>query len=263
MSSTACTNIKYKFYSGVWSDWQSTLTGGYAGNNKYVVVLKFKTPAIDKPYTSTSLSFSIPYVRQSNAATEGTIYVKLYSSDPTDQTAICDIPNSNTCDDSDTWNTNDQQVHIAKFKITEKLSEDKTYYLVIGSSASQISIGYSGYDDDYSIDFNYTIYTNGTSPSIVMKDNGNNTVTISGALGKNGDHNTIKSAMLYYTFDGTDPSSSDTRESTSLTAGTGESYSKKITITKKCTVKAYVKKTFQMSKRIQNIRVSHAAFDRL
>lgn len=90
-----------------------------------------------------------------------------------------------------------------------------------------------------------TWYTAGTTPTVSIKDNKNNTVTVSGALGKSGESNVLKSATLYYTADGSDPSSSSTRQSIALTATSGGSYSKAITITKKCTVKVYVKCSFE------------------
>lgn len=84
-----------------------------------------------------------------------------------------------------------------------------------------------------------TYYTNGTAPSLSVTDKGNNTVTLSGTLGKNGTDNAIQSATLYFTVDGTDPKSSSTRTSVSLTASSGASYTKSVTITENCTVKGY------------------------
>ncbi len=52
-------------------------------------------------------------------------------------------------------------------------------------------------------------YTNGTTPTISITDNETNTFTISGSLGKNGDNNVIKSATIYYTTNGTTPSTTN------------------------------------------------------
>jgi hypothetical protein len=92
-----------------------------------------------------------------------------------------------------------------------------------------------------------TWYTAGSAPSISIKDNKNNTITVSGALGKNGENNELKSAILYYTTDGSNPSDSSTRQSITLTATSGAVYSKAISVTKKCTIKVSVKCTFEHS----------------
>ena len=86
--------------------------------------------------------------------------------------------------------------------------------------------------------------TAGTAPSVSVADLGNNKVIISGSLGTNGSSNTIKSAMLYYTTDGTDPSSSSSRILISLTATSGAAFAKTIPIASACTVKAYVSCSF-------------------
>jgi hypothetical protein len=88
----------------------------------------------------------------------------------------------------------------------------------------------------------------GSSPSVSIVDNGNNTFTISGKLGTNGTNNPIKAAEVWYTTDGTsDPSVSanSTRFSISCTATSGSSFSKQnVSISAKSTVKVYVKCTF-------------------
>ena len=242
MASKSCLDFEYRFYNGGWSSWQSKLTGGYAGKGSRVVVLRFETPKVSGSYTGTSLSLTIPYVRQENTSETGTIYVKLYADNPTSgSTSICDIPTSSTCDDSFKWDTNDQYVHKATFTITKSINAGEHYYLVIGASANFVQIGYNGYDDDYDIDFHYTTYTDGENPTITVLDKGNNTVTISGALGKSGSNNAIKSAGIYYTLDGSDPqSASSTRVWLSISSVSSEaSYTKTINIAKACTVKAY------------------------
>lgn len=86
---------------------------------------------------------------------------------------------------------------------------------------------------------------NGSTPTVTVTDKGNNTCTISGTLGKKGTNNNIESAKLYYTTDGSDPKSSSSKTTVSLSASSGATYSKNIAITKACTVKAYVVCTFE------------------
>lgn len=236
MASAACTGLQYKFYNGGWSSWKTSLSGGYAGSSKYVVVLKFTTPGVSGLFTGTGLSITIPYIRQTQS-TSGTLYVKLYTSDPTTSSGICAIPTSSTCDASSSWKTNDRQVHTATFTFTRSLSESTTYYLVIGNSGNYMEIGYSStYDSWYSINLTYTYYANGTAPTIVITDQGNNICLISGVLGKNGTNNAIKSATLYYTTNGREPDGGqDWTTKVDLTATSGGAYSKPISIPSGCT----------------------------
>lgn len=238
MASALCTNLEYKFYNGGWSGWLSELTGGYAGDSKRVVVIRFKTPDVANNVTATSLSLTIPYVRQDTAAESGNLFIKLYSSDPVTDSDICAIPTASTCDAKFAWDTGDQYVHYAKFTITKKINAGEHYYLVIGASTNFIQIGYKGYDDEYEFKYNYTAYTNGTSPSIAVTDGGNNTAKISGTLGKNGTNNEIKSAKIYYTTNGTEPT--DSSSSIALVAKSSGSYSESVPISKDCTVRAMV-----------------------
>jgi hypothetical protein len=239
-------DISYKFYNGGWSGWLDALTGGYAGSTSRVVVLKFATPS--GSYFGSNLKIKIPYVRQATTAEKGKLFVKLYKSNPIkDDSEICAIPTSSTCDASYSWSTSDQQVHIATFTLSDiSIERNTTYYLVIGASTNFMQIGYKGYDDEYSISYDSYTITNGGKPALNAVDKGNNTVVLSGTLGKNGDYNEIKSAVLYYTTDGTDPSSSSSnRTRVSLTASSAASYSKSVTITKACTIKAYITCTFE------------------
>ena len=56
--------------------------------------------------------------------------------------------------------------------------------------------------------------TDGTASKPVIKDNGNNTFTISGSITA-GEHNAFSSAKLYYTTDGSDPTTSSSSKSIS------------------------------------------------
>jgi hypothetical protein len=90
-----------------------------------------------------------------------------------------------------------------------------------------------------------TVAIDGGSPTLYVADKGNNTATMSGALGKNGTNHALQSATLYYTTDGTDPKDSSTRSSVTLTASSSASYSKSVSVTKACTIKAYIKCVFE------------------
>lgn len=218
MASTACTNFEYKFYNGGWGIWKTSLSGGYAGNSNRVAVLRFKTPSISGLFTGTGLSITIPYVRQTQP-TSGTLYVKLYTSDPTTSSSICAIPTSSTCDASYAWkDISDRDVHKATFTFTRALEENTIYYLVIGNSGNYMEIGYnSTYDSWYSISLTYTSYTNGSKPTVSITDNGNNTFTISGTLGKSGTNNPLAASTLYFTTNGSKPDTSLSSSSGSTT----------------------------------------------
>lgn len=113
--------------------------------------------------------------------------------------------------------------------------------------------------EDLNIVPSRTVAKAGSNPSIGVSDRGNNTVGISGTLGGVGDNNAIKSATLYYTIDGSDPKTSDTRKSIAIKnssdqvtggmsypGGVKESDKSKFTvsISKNCTVRAYIKCEF-------------------
>jgi hypothetical protein len=90
-----------------------------------------------------------------------------------------------------------------------------------------------------------TFYGAGTAASTpTITDNVNNTFTISGTVGKSGTNNAMQTATLYYTLDGTDPTSSSTRKTVSLTTTSGAAYSNTYSITASKTVKACVVCTF-------------------
>lgn len=116
-------------------------------------------------------------------------------------------------------------------------SASKAYSAATGSRDSYTSTRGT---TNLSIASGSTVATNGAAPTIYITDNGTNKFTISGTLGKSGSNNAIETATLYYTTDGTNPSNSSTRIKVSLTATSAGSYSKSVTISKACTVKAYV-----------------------
>jgi hypothetical protein len=243
MASAYCTNLNYKFFNGSWSYWKDDLQSGYAGNKEYVTVLRFKTPDVTK-ITNTSLKFSIPCVRQyqPEAPQEGTLYVKLYTSDPTgaaESPYICTIPNAGTCDDSFYYNHYDFQVFYANFEINNKtLYGGTTYYLVIGNSAAHLSIGSGSHQ--YTITLEYTSYTDGSMPTIKIVDNGDNSCMIQCVLGMEGNYNPMESAKLCYTTDGTTPNI--TSNPISIPPVSGTTYNKIIKISSgpTTTVRAFI-----------------------
>lgn len=99
----------------------------------------------------------------------------------------------------------------------------------------------------YDISASTTVAKPGSNPTLTVSDLGNNQVLFSGTLGSDAgtNGNEIESATIYYTTDNTDPSSSSTRKSITLTAASGASYSEDISITKACTVRAYIECEFK------------------
>ena len=84
------------------------------------------------------------------------------------------------------------------------------------------------------------VATNGAAPTLNVDDKRNNTVLLSGSVGKNGTNNSIQSVTLYYTTDGTDPKSSSSPRTAVSLATTSSSFSKTINISKACKVRAYI-----------------------
>lgn len=196
-----CTNLEYRYYNGVWSSWNTSLYGGYAGCSKYVTWLYFKTPVVSGNYTNTSLSITIPWVRQSWAAKKGTLFIKLHewSEDADDSSSIGTIPSSSNCDAKADWSSTDLQVHTSTFTVTQSLKANTGYYIIIGNDTNFLEIGYSSkYTSEYSINFNYTSYTNVTANTPTITDNRNNTFTVHASAGNEGTNNKINSTTLYY-----------------------------------------------------------------
>lgn len=140
-----------------------------------------------------------------------------------------------------TYPTGNGSSKSGSFTLSDNSTEELKISAYICCMQNSTSAGKSG-----SVTLVRNKWTDGGSCTVIVKDNGNNTATISGALGKSGTNNSIESATLYYTTDGSDPKSSETRQSFKLTATSEGSYSKNVSITKKCTVKAYLKCTFEL-----------------
>lgn len=87
-------------------------------------------------------------------------------------------------------------------------------------------------------------YVNGTSPSVsiteVHNDEGVNKVTLSGKLGKSGTNNALNGATLYYTTNGTAPTTKNYTNYFNLGKTSEGSYSKEVTFSSNCTFKAIV-----------------------
>lgn len=193
----ACTDLKYRHYNGGWSSWQSypKLRDGYAGSSKYITCIQFKTPAVSSLYKDTSLSITIPWVRQSRTAKSGTLYIKLHTSDPTGCSGTGTIPNSSNCDASAAWSASNLQVNTSSFTITKSLSPSTVYYLTIGNSTNFLEIGYSDSDAaKFVFTFNCTEMTgpSTTDSTVTISDNYNNTFKVEGTLGRAGTNNSYK-----------------------------------------------------------------------
>jgi hypothetical protein len=247
-------NLSYCYYNGGWSSWNnSKLNGGYAGDGssfKYCVALKFTTPAFDG--VSENFKITIPYCRSINTkqAASGILKLKLTTSNPRDSNLSDALAN---CDVTANWSAKnssgyaDRAIHTLEVTFTDKLLQNTTYYIVIGvkdgsgsggSSANQdwIEIGeYTKQDVLWKATLN-TYYTEGEAPTINIKNNGNNTFTISGTLGKVESPNSMTAASLYYTTNGLEPAGgSSYTTKIELKPGSGLSYSCSDDIPPTCT----------------------------
>jgi hypothetical protein len=215
-SKITCIDLKYNFFNGGWSNWSTDLWGGYAGKEKYVAVLAFKVPSVTNSVSNTSLSIRVPYHRQGSSGTsdkKGTLYVKLYTSDPTGKymtTGICDIPTASTCDASYNFEHSDTALYSTTLTFNKTLKENTTYYLVFGTNTNHLVIGSKnakGTEKDWLVTLNYTEYTNGSVGKPTIIDNGNNTFTLRCSY-TNGTNNKLRFGRIYYTTDGSAPTTS-------------------------------------------------------
>ena len=260
------------------SKWQDNFVNngdsdGYCNSSTYSnthgFVFRFKTPAIDYLIPkSTELKITIPVMFTSdwNSKTSYKLYFKLLASDPTpENTTSGSLPDSLKVSSSGwdvTYNIdphwNDPYIHKVSFTIKkDNLQPNYTYYIAVGGSHwFHIGYGYEGYYYDadkgsaykvsefspskgyWAAELIYETYEPGTSPTISIVDNGNNTVKFSGTVGGNKTNNKLKSSTLYYTTNGKDP----TTDSSQLTLSWPSSltYNGILNITKDCTVKGYI-----------------------
>ena len=174
--SVQCTISQYRFYNKGWSDWSSKLYGGYAGSSSYIVILKVSAGTFNGE--STSVSITIPWVRQSSTAKNGTLYGKIYSNDPSSKginTLLSETINS--CNGSVEWSSSDLQVHTSTTSLSPAtgLSSGSTFYVAIACSRNFLEIGYSSsysskyscsiaYNSTYTISYNANGGTNAPEP---------------------------------------------------------------------------------------------------
>lgn len=228
MASASCTNFGYRYYNGGWSEKRgsSKLYGGYAGSSSYVVRFYFTTPSVSGLYTGTKLKITIPFVKQTQSATSGTLYARLTKYVEADEPALYSksigtIPNADNCDGSGSWSASDREVHTATITINKSVSPNTAYYITIGCNINYLEIGHA-YDNAtsmYAASLEYTSYTNGSVAKPTIKDNGNNTFTLSGSY-TNGTNNKLSSGKIYYTTNGKDPSTSSSSVTLSSTGTT-------------------------------------------
>jgi hypothetical protein len=195
MSTTTvkCTDLKYKFYNGGWSSWSSNLYGGYAGKEKYLAVLSFKTPKISTLHTKNKLHVTIPFVRQTTISKTGYLYVKLWASDPTTSSNL-QIPTATNCNASYYWSVDDLEVHTSSFVLDDiTLSSDTTFYLAIGANHTmEIGHKYDNAEDMFSIQWEYLSWTAIGVGSINFTDHYNNTFSFTVTKGADGTNNPAK-----------------------------------------------------------------------
>lgn len=198
-----CTNIAYRFYNGGWSSWSTYLQGGQVGAGGVMPVIRFTTPKLTgyDVYTSKQVTITVPW-RATGSYVSFTLYAKLHTSDPTGGSFT--IPKSSYNDTSVYCNRpNNMDVYTASITLYG-LADNTTYYVSFGASTkhSYPDLGYNGY---WSFNYTGSGWNYGGKPTLTIKDNGNNTFTLSGKLGSNGANNALQSSALYYTLDGHQP----------------------------------------------------------
>jgi hypothetical protein len=231
-------NIQYRGYNGGWHNWSgnnANLYGAYAGtdSSKHCVVIALQTSSTYSG-TSSSVTLTIPFVRQSKSAKSGTFYVKWHGT--TDPTGGNKPQPCGSATVTKAWESNDQNVHTVSvtFNTADITAASTWYYISIGSSKT-IQVGYKGYDSYWGSSFAY--WTAGTAPTCsISQTAGDNTITFSGKLGKSGTSNAMSSATLYYWMNGASSYSSQ-----ALTATSEGSWSVTKTANQDDRVWAYVK----------------------
>lgn len=244
MATATCTSLKFKFYNGGWSSWY-TSKGGYAGKHvdtgkMCVYVIQFTTPSISTPYHSGKLKVQVPFVRDLAAsATSGTFYIKLFTSE-SDATAT---NNPSGAQASVTWSSTNRQYWTETFEIsTNSLAANTNYWVVIWANNKAIQVGPGDASNKFAITLNYTHYTNG-SATCKIADTTRNTFTISGTVTA-GTGNAFKSGTIYWTTDGSDPSTSNYKGKSSITVSDSAYSHTEQAITAATTVKAYLNYVF-------------------
>jgi hypothetical protein len=215
----------YKWYTSGWSGWStSTLSGGYAGSSDkwYATILRIKTPSASN-IKNTGVTITFPMIRQYNPASvySGTLYMALFETDPAAGNAS-DLSSSNY-DVLKTWSSsNSEYFTLSTGKITQarkittsrpyyeytQIKANTTYYLYIcGSSGSMAPVQIGGPSYYYNVDFSYTAWVAGYISAPTITDNGKNKFKIS-CTATPGTNNKLSSLTIYYTSDGTTPTTS-------------------------------------------------------
>lgn len=257
MATVNCTDWWARPYIKGWNEWTTNFASSdsdgycYRGDNDYAYCFYFKTPANSNSVrfgSSTKLTITIPIIRSAWFNNSGKLYFKLLSSDPTGSSLGADLkPTSNNCDASCSWGPfYDQYVHLVSFTIkTTTLKADTGYYITVGGDCL-IGIGYGPGGNhtpstgSWKAVLEYNEYTDGSSPTIQINDNGNNSCTIQCVLGMEGNYNPMESATLCYTTDGTTPIINSNPISISPVSGTTYNKTIKIYSGPTTTVKAFI-----------------------
>lgn len=82
---------------------------------------------------------------------------------------------------------------------------------------------------------NVPVATTGGKPTLTIKDNGDNTFTLSGKTGTNGTNNAVGTSHLYYTTNGKEPAGGSSYTTQIDITGSGTDYNKRIHIPDGCT----------------------------
>lgn len=213
-------DFRYKYWptgNNAWTSYSSNLYGGRAGegadpngrNYHEGVVLKVKAPEGNDKFID-CLTITIPYVRENNTYnktdTAGYLYFQLYEEDPKEHVKITSNSKHVGPGPGCSWNTTSLGLQTATVAFWHNFTPGKDYYIGIGAVGAnhktRMQIGYSGSaaGRTYSGQFSYYTMATPTAPSISIKDNGNNTATISGTQSTAGTNNNFESSTLYYSF---------------------------------------------------------------
>lgn len=151
----------------------------------------------------TGFNAYIPYLRStSSMSTSGTVYGKIYSSDPTSKsysTLISEVRNQ--YDGYFRWNTSDQSVHRGTLEIGI-IGTGQTYYLALAASYT-IQIGYNSTDGkNFAGTVTYTEISSIKTGKTEIKDLKNGKFTITATKGTNGTNNAVKNLTdLKWSYD--------------------------------------------------------------
>lgn len=225
MSTKAC-SLRYKYYNSGWSSFSTTLSGGYAGTNTstgnyYAVMLEITTPNVAN-IKDTGISITLPIIRQygqGTAASSGTLYITLHETLPNSGSYYPNDPSSSNYDVKNSWSTVDYEYHNITFGAITRartasggystIKANTKYYAYIGGTKqSGVPIMIRGGNGiGYSVNLSYTAWTAGSVSVPGITDDGKNKFKIS-CTATPGTNNKLSSLTIYYTSDGTTPTTS-------------------------------------------------------